>query len=365
MALTRAILPAKLLLCNAYCDISRQTSWNSSIKLLLVTTNDLKEWCHGLSTWNGRIAVLCPHDIILKTDTSLSGWGVSLSCWTLMAAGWWSSDNSKSHINILELATVHNTILALQPHLQGKVILMQCDNIVTVAHLNHMGRQSIAMNRVWKEIHLLCERLCIQLLSAYLPGLCNSEANHLSCLHPHHEWHLLREAFELIDKKWGPHSIDWTATRENRQLPQFNLRFMEVDGKAMDCLLQNWRNDNNWTAPPITLIPRILDLVERQGATATIMAPIWLGCRWASHLQRLSINSLVQIPTSSTSFTSRFNSTPKPLHNKQWRWAAFRISGCPTQLDGPQPQPTCSTRRSRHPPGVNTLAISAASATTA
>lgn len=265
----------------------------------------------------------------------------------------------------MKLATVHNTILALQPHLQGKAILVQCDNIMTVAHLNHMGGRSVAMNRVRKEIHLLCEHLHIQLSSAYLPGLCNSKADRLSCLHPHHKWHLLREAFKSINKKWGPHSIDQTATRENRQLPQFNSRFMEADSEATDCLLQDWRNDNNWTAPPIALIPHILNLVERQGATAMIMAPIWPGCRWASHLQRLSINSPVQIPTNSTSFTSRFNSTPELLHNKQWHWAAFRISGCPTQLDGPQPQPTCSTRRSRHPPGVDTPAISTASAATA
>jgi hypothetical protein len=162
-----------------------------------------------------------------------------------------------------------------------------------VAHLNHMGGWSVAMNRVWKEIHLLCERLHIQLLSVYLPGLCNSEADCLSHLHPHHEWHLSREAFELINKKWGPHSIGWTATRENRQLPWFNLRFMEADGEAMDCLLQDWRNDNNWTVPPIALIPHILNLMERQGATTTIVAPIWLGCRWASHLQWLSIDSPV------------------------------------------------------------------------
>ncbi|ELR18732.1 reverse transcriptase, partial [Acanthamoeba castellanii str. Neff] len=291
MALTRAILPAKLLLHNAYHNIGQRTSWNSSIKLSPATTNNLKEWRHSLSTWNGRIAVLRPHDVILETNASLSGWGASSSCQTLTAAGWWSSDDSKSHINILKLATVRNTILALQPHLQGKAILMRCNNIATVAHLNHMGGQSVAMNRVQKEIHLLCKRLHIQLSSAYLPGLCNSEADRLSRLHPHHEWHLSREAFESINKKWGPHSIDQTATRENRQLPRFNSRFMEADGEATDCLLQDWRNDNNWTAPPIALIPHILNLVERQGVTATIVAPIWPGCRWASHLQRLLINS--------------------------------------------------------------------------
>jgi len=52
VALTKAILPAKLLLHNAYCNIAWRANWNSLVPLSAATILDLKDWCHGLSTWN-------------------------------------------------------------------------------------------------------------------------------------------------------------------------------------------------------------------------------------------------------------------------------------------------------------------------
>lgn len=103
-----------------------------------------------------------------------------------------------------------------------------------------------------------------QLQASYLPGVVNTEADRLSCLFPHHEWRIAPRLFHLFNKQWGPHSINQTATTINRQLLQFNSQFSKVGSKGTDCLLQDWSSENNWSAPPIVLIPRILDLVERQ-----------------------------------------------------------------------------------------------------
>lgn len=151
VALTRAILPAKLLLRNAYRDIVRRSSWSASVKLSSATISDLKEWRHGLSTWNGRVAMLRPHDALLDTDASLSGWGASLdltlSSRTLSATGWWLRGESR-HINVLEISAVKNTLLTFRLHLQGKTVKIRCDNIAMVAHLNNMGGRSPPMNKV-------------------------------------------------------------------------------------------------------------------------------------------------------------------------------------------------------------------------
>jgi hypothetical protein len=126
----------------------------------------------------------------------------------------------------------------------------------------------------------------------------------------------------------------------NRQLLRFNSWFSEVDSEGMDCLLQDWSSENNWLAPLIMLILRILDLVERQWAMATIIAPIWLGCCWFNQLEHLSCNQLIHIPTSACSFLANLEFMLVPLHNCRWKWAAFRISGCPTQWAGLQQWPT-------------------------
>jgi len=59
-------------------------------------------------------------------------------------------------------------------------------------------------------------------------------------------------------------------------------------------------------------------------------------------LEQLTIDRLVHVPASARNFSSKPRVLPEPLGNKCWRWAAYRISGCPTQQAGHQ-QPTCCT----------------------
>jgi len=58
VALTKAILPAKLLLCNAYHNTAWRANWNSLVPLSAATILDLEDWHHGLSTLNSRLANL-------------------------------------------------------------------------------------------------------------------------------------------------------------------------------------------------------------------------------------------------------------------------------------------------------------------
>jgi len=93
VALTKAILPAKLLLCNAYCNIAQRANWNSFVSLSTATILDLEDWHHSLLTWNGCLANLQPCNVLLNTNTSLTGWGASLGAMmsspTHTSAGWW------------------------------------------------------------------------------------------------------------------------------------------------------------------------------------------------------------------------------------------------------------------------------------
>jgi len=145
--------------------------------------------------------------------------------------------------------------------------------------------------------------------------------------------------FCCINQPWGPHTIDRTASASNSQFPCFNSWFSEAKSKAVDSLLQDWSKDNNWAAPPIALIPRILDLIKRQHMMATIIAPKWPGCHWFS--QQLTINRPLHIPALARNFSSKSRVLPEPLCNKCWRLAAYRISGCPTQQADHQQWPTC------------------------
>jgi len=150
---------------------------------------------------------------------------------------------------VLKITAVHNALKSFLPLLQGKALQIRCDNIATVAHLNHMGGRSPQMNNVMRMIHQLCKSSHIQLMATYLPGVDNMMADHLSSLWPHHEWQLSPAMFCRLNQGFGPHTIDRTASASNSQLPRFNLQFLEAESKAVDCLLQDWSKDNNWTTP--------------------------------------------------------------------------------------------------------------------
>jgi len=89
VALVKAILLAKLLLPNKYCNIAQRANWNSCVLLSMAMILDLEDCCHSLSTWNS----LRPCNILLDTNASLTGWGASLggmmSSPTSTSAGWW------------------------------------------------------------------------------------------------------------------------------------------------------------------------------------------------------------------------------------------------------------------------------------
>jgi len=227
VALTKAILPAKLILCNTYHDIAQRANWNSLIPLSAATILDLEDWRHGLSTWNGRLANLRPCNVLLNTDASLTGWGASLGATlnssTHTSAGWWPP-SKQPHINVLKITAVHNALKSFLPLLQGKAVWIRCDNIATVAHLNHMGGRSPPMNNVMCAIHQLCKSSHIQLMATYLPGADNMVADHLSRLWPHHKWQLSPAMFHHLDQRWGPHTIDRTASASNSPLQLAVLR---------------------------------------------------------------------------------------------------------------------------------------------
>jgi len=171
--------------------------------------------------------------------------------------------------------------------------------------------------------------------ATYLPGADNMVADCLSHLWPHHEWKLVPAMFCHLNQCWGPHTIDRTASASNSQLPCFNSQFSEAKREAVDCLLQDWSKENNWAAPPITLIWRILNLIKRQHTM------VMINCGWFSHLKWLTINRPVHVPALARNFSSKSRVLLEPLCNKHWRWVAYRISGCPTQQAGHQQQPTC------------------------
>ena len=95
------------------------------------------DWAAPSRLLEGKRFVQRPPDITVTTDASAVGWGAV--CLTHRLSGRWSVQESRDHINLLELKAV---VLALQgfEHLVvGRSVLIQSDNNTVVAYINRQG----------------------------------------------------------------------------------------------------------------------------------------------------------------------------------------------------------------------------------
>ena len=115
----------------------------------------------------------------LTTDASLHGWGAFCGGETL--SGVWTEEESRLHINILELEAVVRALRALSSLVQGRSLTVFTDNTSVVAYINRQGgtrSQDLCM-RAWTLLQW-CQRNNILLRASHIAGKENVLADALS-----------------------------------------------------------------------------------------------------------------------------------------------------------------------------------------
>ena len=77
-------------------------SYNSLITLPQPCREELNWWIHNVRLCNGKSVSNTIADLVVTSDTSKVTWGTS--CDKVSTGGFWNKEESKIHINILELA---------------------------------------------------------------------------------------------------------------------------------------------------------------------------------------------------------------------------------------------------------------------
>ena len=79
----------------------------------------------------------------------------------------------------------------------------------------------------------------------------------------------------MLVVRWGPHSVDRFACNYNTKLAHFNSRFYQPGTKAVDTFTQDWKYDNNWLVPPVSLIVKVINHLKLCKAEGSIVVPVW------------------------------------------------------------------------------------------
>ena len=267
--------------------------------------------------------------MILKSDSSKTGWGGLVENSSLNTRGFWSYEEQKLHKNYLELKAAFLTIkcfCATKTNLHVKIFL---DNMVAVSYIDKMGGHIKALNTLTRELWEWCIRRNIWLSAANLPGVSNVHADKLSrATNFDLEWMLNIKVFEKLDSIYGPHELDLFASRINHQLPRYVSFLPDPNAEAVDAFSVSWTNINCYAFPPFSLIGRVIQKMVKDKADVTLIAPLWKTQHWFPEvLQHISQDSYL-IPHSRHQRLLIQPTNPEMKHPlKKLTLAVFRLSG--------------------------------------
>ena len=147
--------------------------------------------------------------------------------------------------NARELSGVLLTVQAALPALRNKQVLVETDNKVTQAYINHLGGRSRFLNDIARRLWTMCYSNHILLTAVHRPGKVNQRADLLSRWKKDHtDIRLPQACFDKVEQAFGPHSVDMFATRDNALLPRFVSWRPDPDSIATDAFMFPMKNEN-------------------------------------------------------------------------------------------------------------------------
>jgi hypothetical protein len=94
------------------------------------------------------------------------------------------------------------------------------------------------------------------------------------------DYSLNKQVFGMINRVWGPFTVDRFASHLTKQVSAFNSRWWNPGSQAMDAFSQVWTHGINWIFPPPRLISRILTHMKLQKSCGTLLIPFWPSAFW-------------------------------------------------------------------------------------
>ena len=222
------------------------------------------------------------HEFVMEisSDASLTGWGAF--CNGVSTHGLWTEKEKRFSINYLELLAAFFAIKCFASQLSNSEILLRIDNTSAISYINKAGGiQFPHLSELSRNIWKWCEERKLWIFASYIPSGKNVEADTASrLLNIDTEWELNNTNFEIINKKFGPFTIDLFASRLNKKCNRFCSRFPHPDATVVDAFTMSWKGEKFYAFPPFALILRILRKIIINKAEGVLVVPLWPSQPW-------------------------------------------------------------------------------------
>ena len=266
------------------------------LKFPLIISNELRKhilwWTVESNLQQGVPLHSPPPGMVVTTDASLEGWGAYLHGQGMepqLTQGGWSPEETRLHINVLELRAVRLACQKFDAVIGQSSILVESDNTTTVAYLNRQG--GVHSRQLDLEVRLFFQWLIprnIRVTAVYRPGLDNTLADYLSRHRADsREWSLCSRVVSRLFATWGTPQVDLFASQANHKLPLYFSLLPDPRAAGLDALSLCWSNRLLYAFPPQQLLLKVLHKVVVDQAALILVAPKWPRRPWYSHLLHL------------------------------------------------------------------------------
>jgi hypothetical protein len=311
-----------------YIKQARKVGFNlkSECVLSAETRDDLEWWSNNLGLKREKLFFPSVPDLEIFSDASLTGWGAY--CNNVRTRGSWTLEDTKRHINELEMLGALYAIQSFAAVSESIAIKIYLDNVTAVAYINHGGgTRSKALTQLSTTLTAWCESRNIAIEAVHLSGKLNVIADEESRAGPDaSDWKLNPSVFSRVQKIW-PSKVDLFASHWNAQLPSFFSWRPQPQALNTNAFSVNWKGLSGYLFPPFALIFQCLEKIRREKADVVFVCPVWTGQAWFPVLLELACDVVFLLQQEPDLLTSALNEPHPLLASSALHLAVWRLSG--------------------------------------
>ena len=260
-----------------YALIEGRKTWYEPIQLTEDASADLKFWLDNINSRNGFTFKPRPTTSkVMFTDASDTGYGgfVAERLNKVICVGKFSNFEKMESSTSRELSAVKYVLQSFGHIIANESIQVNIDNIGACRILS-VGSSKKHLQSLAVDVFKHCVKFNINLQPNWVPRDMNQISDFYSKYNDTDNWSIDDNSFYTLSKRFGPFSIDRFADNNNKKTERFNSKFYCPNTESVNCFTNDWKGENNFLCPPISLIGSTIRHLKICRASGTLVVPVW------------------------------------------------------------------------------------------
>ena len=271
---------AKLMTRFSQQRIASEDNWDSVFCLDEDIKNELIFWRDNIKRLNNWFCKGMSKPSIVRSvysDASDSGCGAVLMSEDSISARLFSPEERLFHSTRRELLGGLHALQSFLPSIRGSFVKLHLDN-QSSARIIECGSMKKDLHAISIEIFELCFENKIELSVEWIPRLENEAADLASRsanILDVDDWQITPNFFSIIDRKWGPITIDAFANSYNTKTKRFYSLFHSPHCEGVNAFAYDWSQEMCLLVPPVSVVGKVLNHLLLCKAKAVLVVPDW------------------------------------------------------------------------------------------